>query len=143
MHTLLLSSMADMNNPGAGPLSGVPLRDKCRSILRGPSRMNGPSRGTSLAERMGVSQFDTGSGRVDLVLVKHTPMGSGKTSGSARATALFPLCSSRLQATNGRLRIRCRRCDAIGLMAAPLETSWGIFSVPRPNPASLCYRYLF
>ena len=44
--------------------------------------INGPSRGTSLAERMGASQFDTGPGRVSLVLVKHTPMRPGKTSGA-------------------------------------------------------------
>ena len=36
--------------------------------------MDGEFRGAWLAERIGESQFDTGSVRVDLVLVKHTPM---------------------------------------------------------------------
>ena len=75
--------MANMNNPGTGPLSGVPLRGKFRQILHETVRMNGPFRGASLAERPGAQQFDTGSGRVDIALVKHmyTPMGTGKTSG--------------------------------------------------------------
>ena len=73
--------MANMNYPGAGSLSGVPLREKFRQIIHEPSRMNDPFRGTSLAERLGSSQFDTGSGRVDIALVKHTPMSTGKTSG--------------------------------------------------------------
>ena len=72
-----------MNNPGAGPLSGVPLRGEFRQIPDEPLMIDCPSRGASLAERTGASQFDTVSisGRVDLVLVKHTPMESGKTSG--------------------------------------------------------------
>ena len=77
--------MASIEHPGAGPLSGVPLREKFRHIHHGPSRMNGPFRGSSLVERMCESQCDAGSisGRVDLVLVKHTPVGyrSGRTSG--------------------------------------------------------------
>ena len=63
--TRVPSSMAKMNNPRAGPLSGVPLRDKSKQTLHEPSRTNDPSRGTSIADRLGSSQFDTGSGRVD------------------------------------------------------------------------------
>ena len=76
-----IPSMRKTNNPGAGPLSGVPLLDKFRQILHEPSRMNDPCRGTSLAERMGTSEFNVGSMRVNIALVKHTPMGTGKTSG--------------------------------------------------------------
>ena len=66
-----LSPMASMNNPGAGPLSGVPLRGEFRQIPDEPLMIDCPSRGASLAERTGASQFDTVSisGRVDLVHV--------------------------------------------------------------------------
>ena len=77
--------MASMNNPGAGPLSGVPLRGEFRHILHWPSRMSDPFRGTPLVERTGSSEFDAGSGQVDinivLAMVKHTPMRKGETSG--------------------------------------------------------------
>jgi hypothetical protein len=43
--------------------------------------MNDPYRGTSIASRLGSSEFDMGSGRVELALVKHTPLGTGRTSG--------------------------------------------------------------
>ena len=73
--------MASMNHPGAGPLSGVPLGDKFLQILHEPSRMNDPFRGTSVAEWLGPSQFDTGSGRVEIALVKHTLMSTARTGG--------------------------------------------------------------
>ena len=80
-----LLSMANQEHAGsgAGPLPGVPLgRDGVRHILRKPFRMEFPFRGAPLAETIGAPQFNAGSGRVDLVLVKHTPWpGSGKTSG--------------------------------------------------------------
>ena len=40
--------------------------------------MSGPYRSTSIADRLGSSEFDMGSGRVELALVKHTPLGAGK-----------------------------------------------------------------
>ena len=43
--------------------------------------MNDPYRGTSLAQRMGPAQFETGADRVAIALVKHTPMGQGRVSG--------------------------------------------------------------
>ena len=73
--------MENMNNPGAGPLSGVPLRQKFLQVINEPSRMNDPYRGTSLAQRMGPAQFETGADRVAIALVKHTPMGQGRVSG--------------------------------------------------------------
>ena len=113
--------MANMNNgynPGAGPLSGVPLRGGFRQIFHGASKMNGPSRGASLAERPGSSQFDTGSGRVaiDIALVKHTPMGTGKTSGVYKGGRPFPFIAIppagyKWQVMNKVPAVWCKRFD--------------------------------
>ena len=90
--------MANMNNPGAGLLSGVPLRDKFLQILHEPSRVNDPFRGASIAGRLGPSQFDTGSGGVDIALVKHTPMSTGRT----RTIAQYLSFSYRPQVSSGK-----------------------------------------
>ena len=78
--------------------------------------MNDPFRGTSLAERMGPSQFDTGSGRVDIALVKHTPMGKGNTSGDYkddRPVSFFfvPSAGYKWQVMNKVSTVWCKRFD--------------------------------
>ena len=82
--------------------------------------MNDPFRGTSLAERMGPSQFDVGSMRVlaivdiALAIVKHTPMGKGRTSGvykDDRPVSFFfvPSVSYKWQVQNKVSAVWCKR----------------------------------
>ena len=45
--------MASIEHPGAGPLAGVPLREKFRQIPHDPPGMNGPFGGSMLVARAG------------------------------------------------------------------------------------------
>ena len=101
---------------GPGPLSGVPLQTKFLQTLNGPSMMNDPYRGTSLAQRMGPAQFDTGANRVDIALVKHTPMGQGRVSGvykDDRPVSFFcvPAAGYKWQVMSKVSTVWCKRFD--------------------------------
>ena len=108
--------MEGTTNPGAGPLSGVPLLDKFRQIMNEPSRMNDPCRGTSLAQRMGAPEFSVGDMQVNIALVKHTPLGAGKTSGiykDDRPVSFFfvPQDGFEWQVRNKIPTVWCKRFD--------------------------------
>ena len=81
---LLASSFGDGGyvQPWSGPVSGVPLRDESRQIPTDSSRMNALFRGTSPAERTERHSLMQDRGEwIVYWLIKHTPMGSGETSG--------------------------------------------------------------
>ena len=104
------------NNTLNFQFSGVPLRDKFLQIPHKPSRMNGPFRGTSIAGRLGPSQFDTGSGRVDIALVKHRPMSTGRTSGVYKddrpvSFIFVPSAGFKWQVMNKAPAVWCKRFD--------------------------------
>ena len=115
-YTVLLL-MTSQEHPGAGPLLGVPLRDKFKQVLYEPSQTTDPCRRTSLAERMGKLQFDMGS--VDLVLVKHMLLKLGKTSsvykdGRLVSFMFIPLAGCKWQVQN-KVSTRWCACQGSGL----------------------------
>ena len=97
--------MRKTNNPGAGPLSGVPLLDKFRQILHGPSRMNDPCRGTSLAERMGTSEFNVGSHYATTV-IRRVDDSDEQNHGKSRFTGMNLLLKAVLNSSDSGQYIR-------------------------------------
>ena len=73
-----------------------------------------------MAERLGPSQFDTGSGRVAmgiaLAIVKHTPMSTGRTSGVYKdghpvSFISVPSAGFKWQVMSRVSAVRCKRLD--------------------------------
>ena len=100
--------------------------------------MNDAFRGTSLAERMGTSQFDVGSMRVDIALVKHTPMGQGRASGVYKddlpvSFFFVPSAGYKWQVQNKVSTVWCKRFDG-----STIEDF-----LSRPCRATLCRSRLF